>query len=154
MSKYPFVTYNPEGSDGKIQIRRTVPRDHTHQHKLFELVYVVRGTAKRRIQDATIPVAPGDYYVADPFSAHGHEDIQDCEIIGCLFLPEYIDRALADCPSISSLLSHRMLHFGVPVDIPLADRVLHDTDGSVGRIMRKMEREHGEARMGYMEMLR
>ena len=154
MNSYPFVAYDSCGGDGKIQIVRLTPKGFTHQHSYFELVYVLRGTATRKMSDAEIPVSAGDYYVANPLSAHGYEDIRDLEVVNCLFLPEYIDRALTDCPSVSSLLSNRILRFGVPVDIPIADRVFHDTDGSVRRIMKNMEREYAECRTGYMEMLR
>jgi len=154
MKSYPFVSHNTRSGDRKIQILRLFPRQYTHQHIYFELVYVLRGTATRKMPDARIPVSAGDYYVANPLSAHGYEDTQDFEIISCLFLPEYIDRALTDCPSLSSLLSNRILRFGVPVDLPIVDRVFHDTDGSVRRIIKQMEREHIECRTGYMEMLR
>lgn len=152
--EYPFVAHNTCSGDGKIQILRLMPKGFTHQHNYFELVYVLRGTAERKMSDAMIPVSAGDYYVANPLSAHGYENIRDLEVVHCLFLPEYIDRTLTDCPSISSLLSNRILRFGVPVDIPIADRVFHDTDGSVKRIIKNMEREYGDCRTGYMEMLR
>lgn len=151
---YPFVTHDSSGEDGKLQMLRLTPKGFTHQHKYFELVYVLRGTAKRKLTDASISVSAGDYYVANPLSAHGYEDLQDLEVVNCLFLPEYIDRALADCPSISALLTNRTLRFGVPVDISIADRVFHDTDGSVRRIIRNMEREYADCRTGHMEMLR
>lgn len=154
MMNYPFVEHDSRDTHGKIQILRLTPKGFTHQHKYFELVYVLRGTAKRKLSDASIPVSAGDYYVANPLSAHGYEDLQDLEVVNCLFLPEYIDRALTDCPSISALLSNRMLRFGVPVDISIADRVFHDTDGSVGRIVKNMEREYAECHTGHMEMLR
>lgn len=154
MINYPFVEHASGDAGGKIQILRLTPKGFTHQHKYFELVYVLRGTAKRKLSDASIPVSAGDYYVANPLSAHGYEDLQDLEVVNCLFLPEYIDRALTDCPSISALLSNRMLRFGVPVDISIADRVFHDTDGSVGRIVKNMEREYAECHTGHMEMLR
>ena len=151
---YPFVTHDSGGSDGKLQILRLTPKGFTHQHQYFELVYVLRGTAKRRMSDDLVSVSAGDYYVANPRSAHGYADLQDLEVVNCLFLPEYIDRALTDCPSISALLSNRILRFGVPVDISIVDRVFHDTDGSVRRIVRNMEREYAECRTGHMEMLR
>ena len=154
MMNYPFVEHTPQETDGKIQIVRLTPKGFTHQHKYFELVYVLRGTAKRKLSDALIPVSAGDYYVANPLSAHGYEDLQDLEVVNCLFLPEYIDRALTDCPSISALLSNRILRFGVPVDISIADRVFHDTDGTVGRIVKNMEREYADRRTGHMEILR
>lgn len=154
MIPYPFVEHDSRDAHGKIQILRLTPKGFTHQHKYFELVYVLRGTAKRKLSDASVPVSAGDYYVANPLSAHGYEDLQDLEVVNCLFLPEYIDRALTDCPSISALLSNRMLRFGVPVDISIADRVFHDSDGSVGRIVKNMEREYAECHTGHMEMLR
>lgn len=155
MTSYPIVTHSTPCVDGKIQILRiTSPRAHTHQHTFFELIYILRGTAVRTVADARIPVSAGDYYVTNPYSTHGHDDTQGCEIISCLFLPEYIDRALIDCPSISSLLSNRILRFGVPVDIPIADRIFHDTDGSVRRIIKQMEKEYLDGHTGYMELLR
>ena len=154
MVDYPFLPCETGGADGNIQILRLTPKGFTHQHKYFELVYVLRGKATRKLSDAMVPVSAGDYYVANPRSAHGYENLQNLEVIHCLFLPEHINQALEDCPSISSLLSNRILRFGVPMDIPIADRVLHDVDGSVRRIIKSMEREYAEHRTGYMEMLR
>ena len=155
MKNYPFVAHQTYDSDGKIQVLRITPKGFTHQHKYFELVYVLRGTAIRKMsEDVQIPVSAGDYYVANPLSAHGYEDLRDFEVVNCLFLPEYINQALKDCPSLSSLLADRILRFGVPVDLPIADRVFHDTDGSVRRIIKHMEREQTECKTGYMEMLR
>lgn len=151
---YPFVAHDSNDANGKLQIVRLNPKGFTHQHEYFELVYVLRGTAKRKLSDALLSVSAGDYYVANPRSAHGYEELQDLEVVNCLFLPEYIDRALADCPSISALLSNRILRFGVPVDISIADRVFHDGDGSVRRIIRNMEREYADCRTGHTEMLR
>ena len=154
MKDYPFFPQESGEADGNIQILRLTPKGFTHQHKYFELVYVLRGKATRMMADDRIPVSAGDYYVANPRSAHGYEDLQNLEVIHCLFYPEHIHQALKDCPSISSLLSNRILRFGVPMDIPIADRVFHDTDGSVRRIVKSMEREYAERRTGYMEMLR
>lgn len=154
MADYPFIPRETAEAGDNIQILRLTPKGFTHQHKYFELVYVLRGKATRKLSDAMVPVSAGDYYVANPRSAHGYENLQNLEVIHCLFLPEHINQALADCPSLSSLLSNRILRFGVPMDIPIADRVLHDTDGSVRRIIKSMEREYTEHRTGYMEMLR
>ena len=154
MMNYPFVSHNSSGADGKIQMVRLAPKGFLHQHEYFEFVYVLRGTATRKMSDAQIPVSAGDYYVANPLTAHGYEDIRDLEVVNCLFLPEYIDRELTDCPSISSLLSNHVLRFGVPVDIPIADRVFRDTDGMVLKIVKNMEQEYADRRTGYMEILR
>lgn len=154
MNNYPVVSHSSERVDQNIQILRLFPRPFTHQHIYFELVYVLQGSATRKMTDAKIPVSAGDYYVSDPLSAHGYEDIQDFEIISCLFLPESCDTALKGCPSISGLLSNQILRFGVAVDMPIADRVLHDTDGSVKRLFKNMEREYVNRGTGYVEMIR
>lgn len=154
MGHYPLVVHSTEHVDGNIQVLRIFPRAYTHQHSYFELIYVLQGSAVRKMADAQIPVSAGDYYVSNPLSAHGYENAQGFEIISCLFLPESCDQALTDCPSISSLLSNRVLRFGVAVDMPIADRVLHDRDGSVRRLFKKMEREYTERATGYAEMLR
>ena len=154
MTNHPFFPNYSGETDGDIQILRLTPTGFTHQHTYFELVYVLRGTATRKMSDTAVPVSVGDYYVANPRSAHGYENLQGLEVIHCMFLPEHINQALTDCPSISSLLSHRILHFGVPVDIPIADRVFHDTDGAIRRIIKTMEREYAEQPTGYKEMLR
>jgi len=154
MQDYPIVVNGYDETDNKIQVLRITPKGFTHQHKHFELVYVLRGTAIRKMSDVMIPVSAGDYYVANPLTAHGYEDLHNLEVVHFLFLPEHINQALVDCLSISSLLSNRILRFGVPVDTPIADRVFHDSDGTVRHIIKNMEREYMECRKGYMEMLR
>lgn len=154
MVNYPFFPSHSNEAESDIQILRLTPTGFTHQHQYFELVYVLRGSATRKLSDSSIPVSAGDYYVANPRSAHGYENLQDLEVIHCMFLPEHINQALTDCPSISSLLSNQSLRFGVPVDIPIADRVFHDTDGVVRRIIKKMEQEYADRPTGHMEMIR
>jgi AraC-like DNA-binding protein len=148
-------TYREQIGDGQIRMMRLRCRDDApHRHSFFELVYVFRGTTFHHIGDEITQLHAGDYFIIDPGSIHCYQNGNDCHIVNCLFLPEYIDRALADCPSISALLTNRTLRFGVPVDISIADRVFHDTDGSVRRIVRNMEREYAECPTGHMEMLR
>lgn len=125
-----------------------------HRHTFFELVYILRGTATHWVECDSAPLRAGDYFIIDPGSNHCYKDTDDLELVNCLFLPEYIDRALTDCPSLSSLLSNRVLRFGVPVDIQAADRIFYDADGTVGRLIRQMEREYGNQKVGSMELLR
>lgn len=154
VNSYPFVVYSSSGADEKMQIARLFPKAYTHQHTFFEFVYVLQGSAVRQMPDAQVTVSAGDYYVIDPLSAHGYTDIQKFRTIGCLFHPEFIDRALSDCPSLLLLLSNRILRFGIPMDLPISNQVFHDADGSVRRIVQQMEREYTEHATGYMEMLR
>ena len=125
-----------------------------HSHDFFELVYVFGGHAVHQMGDEALSLQAGDYFIIDPGSEHCYRDVDGFEIVNCLFLPEYIDRALVDCPSLSFLLSNQVLRFGVPVDVRIADRRFHDSDGAVGRLIRRMEREYTSKQVGHGELLR
>ena len=155
MNSRTAKTYYTQIGEGQIHMMRIAPHnDEMHRHIFFELVYIVSGTATHYLMEETAQLQPGDYFIVDTGSAHCYRDVRAFQIINCLFLPEYIDRALADCPSLSSLLSNQMLRFGLPVNIQTADRIFHDTTGVVGQIMRTMEQEYAAKGTGYMELLR
>ncbi len=141
--------------DGQIHIMHLHSKgdDRAHRHDFFELVYVLGGYADHFLDDETVPLRPGDYFIVDPGMVHCYRNTRQFEIINCLFFPEYIDRALKDCPSMSSLLSNQALHFGVPVDLRTADRSFHD-DGTVRRLILAMEQEYKDKKVGCMESLR
>lgn len=148
-------TYRDQIGDGQIRMMHLRCRnDEPHRHSFFELVYVLRGTATHYLGDDVTQLHPGEYFIIDTGSVHCYRDVDNCHIVNCLFLPEYIDRALAECPSLSSLLSNQVMHFGVPVDIRAADRVFHDPDGTVRRLIEAMEQEYAAQKTGYMELLR
>ena len=154
MTNYPFVVHREGDQKDKIQIQRYFPSGYTHQHVYFEFIYVLKGTATREMPDGQIPIGAGDYYFSNPRSAHGYSNTQNLEIVSCHFLPEHLDRALSHCPSLPLLLSNQYLRFGVPTELPIADRVFHDADGAVRQIVRQMENEQAEHPTGYLEMLR
>lgn len=126
-----------------------------HSHNFFELVYVVSGQCTHRLGNEQSRIKAGDYFIIDTGSKHSYINTdKKFEIINCLFMPDYIDRALTDCPTLADLLSNKILRFGVPLDICAADRTFHDDDGTVGRLMHKMVKEYEQAATGYMELLR
>lgn len=155
MNTKTFKTYCNEIGEGQIHMMRISPcKDEMHRHVFFELVYIVSGTATHYLMKETVQLQAGDYFIIDTGSIHCYQDVRDFQIINCLFLPEYIDRALIDCPSLSSLLSNQVLRFGIPVNTQTADRIFHDANGVVGRIIRTMEQEYASKGTGYMELLR
>lgn len=156
MSPASIKTYrNQHIGDGQIHMMHIPSHsDVPHRHIFFELTYIVNGRANHYLNGTTVPLRTGDYFFVDIGTVHCYQDAEQLEIINCLFLPEYIDRALADCPSLSSLLTNQILRFGVPVSIHAADRTFHDTDGSVARTMKAMVREYNAQKTGYMELLR
>lgn len=155
MNTAVIQTYQKQIGDGQIHMMHIRPgEDRMHRHAFFELVYIVSGTATHHLGDETTPLRAGDYFIIDTGSVHCYRDTKDFEIVNCLFLPEYVDRALACCPSLSSLLSNQVLRFGVPVDICTADKTFHDSDGTVRQIIKAMEREFAAQQTGYMELMR
>lgn len=155
MPAQQIVTYRDNIRNGQIHMMHLRPEsDQLHCHIFFELVYIVSGTATHRLGEESARIRAGDYFIIDTGSAHCYQDTEDFEIVNCLFLPAYIDRALADCASLSSLLSNQAVRFGVPVDMPIADRTFRDTDGCVKRLMRIMEQEYTNGQTGCMELLR
>lgn len=141
--------------DGHIRMMHLHQRDRElHRHTFFELVYVLKGSATHWLEGDQVSLGAGDYFIIDPGSTHCYRETRDFVIVNCLFLPEYIDRALEDCPSLSSLLSNQVLRFGVPVEIKTSDRILHDEDNRVGKLIRLMEQEYAARKTGFMELLR
>lgn len=140
---------------GQIHMMRLSQKDmELHNHSFFELVYVVAGQCEHQLENEHTRLKAGDYFIIDTGSEHSYQKTKGLEIINCLFMPDYIDRALADCPTLASLLSNKVLRFGVPVDIKAADRIFHDSDGTVGRLMHRMVAEYDKKGTGYMELLR
>ena len=126
-----------------------------HSHNFFELVYVVSGQCTHLLGNEQSRIKAGDYFIIDTGSKHSYINTdKKFEIINCLFMPDYIDRALTDCPTLAALVSNQVLRFGVPMTVQAADRIYHDTDGTVGRLMTAMVDEFEKRRVGYMELLR
>ena len=141
---------------GQIHMMHLFQADiELHSHNFFELVYVVSGQCTHRLGNEQSLIKAGDFFIIDTGSEHSYINTnKKFEIINCLFMPDYIDRALVDCPTLADLLSNKVLRFGVPLDICAADRTFHDDDGTVGRLMHKMMAEYEAKRTGYMELLR
>lgn len=148
-------TYSKQIGDGQIRIMHLHSHsDKLHRHEFFELVYVLQGTALHRLEGSAAKLHQGEYFIIDTGTVHCYEEVEGLEIVNCLFLPEYIDRALKDCPTLAALLSNQTMRFGVMLDVKAADRVFRDEDGSVRKLILQMEQEYSSGKTGYMELLR
>lgn len=139
-----------------VSIRRLSPRsDDLHAHDFLELVYVMHGSARHRLGLESYPVSAGDYFIVDLGTFHCYYDTADFVIVNCLFTPDYVDRALSRCASLSALLSNTLRQFGISALSPRpADRIYHDESGTVRRLVEAMEREYAQREAGYVEMVR
>lgn len=140
----------------KISLRRLKPsEDSLHGHDFFELVYVVKGTASHQLGAHTHRLEAGDYFIMDLGSFHCYRENRDFTIVNCLFAPEYVDRAMMNCPSLSALLSNKMRQFGAqPGMFNAADRIYRDETGYIRSLVESMESEYARKETGYLEMVR
>lgn len=149
------MSYLKEHGDGNIHLMHIAqPDNNLHPHTFFELVYVVKGTAIHVLEQTQMSITAGDYFIVDPGSSHCYANTRHLEIVNCLFMPEYIDRALVHTPSLSALLKSQIMRFGIIMELQAADRVFHDEDGAVWQLIRLMEQEYQHKHTGYTELLR
>lgn len=140
----------------KIYVQRIMPmEDSLHGHEFFELVYVMKGTSVHHLGARTHNLSEGDYFIMDLGSFHCYQENRDFTIVNCLFAPEYVDRALLNCPSLSALLSNEIRQFGArPGMLNAADRIYRDDTGRIRSLIESMEREYADRETGYLEMMR
>ncbi|MCG7409963.1 AraC family transcriptional regulator [Paenibacillus sp. ACRRX] len=80
----PFKVYRWNRAGGSI-------RDHTHDY--FQIWYVVKGEFIHTINQHTYSMVKGNIFVIPPYAVHRVDLVpgQDIDIIGCEFLPHFID---------------------------------------------------------------
>lgn len=142
--------------ENKLCVMRVTTADsRLHDHEFLELAYVMHGSAVHQMGTQTSVIREGDFLLVDFGSLHGYRGGQELEIVNCLFAPEYVDRALVNCPSLQAVLSTSLRQFGGDAlkEGP-ADCIMHDDDGTIRRLMAAMLREYEEKQPGYLEIVR
>jgi AraC-like DNA-binding protein len=142
--------------ENKLCVMRDISTySRLHDHEFLELAYVLHGSAEHQMGTQTSTIREGDFLMVDLGSLHGYRGGQELEIINCLFAPEYVDRALVNCPSLQAVLSTSLRQFGGDTlgDGP-ADCIMHDTDGTIRPLMEAMLREYEQKQPGYLEIVR
>lgn len=126
-----------------------------HDHHFFELAYVISGTAKHELNGTPGTLQPGDYFFIDFGSSHSFEEVQDLDLINCLFLPEFIDETLQGCKSLNTLLQACMIRYHqLTIGESWADRIFHDQDGQIGQLLMGMVAEYKNKKLGSTEIFR
>ena len=140
----------------KLTIKPFVQDDiQVHDHNCFELAYVTGGHASQTLNGVTCTVREGDYFIIDHGSCHSYHDCRDFTLINCLFLAEIIDHTLTGRHSFDELLRvcliryHRQYFGKTP-----ANRIFHDTDGRIHRLLLGMQQEYEKRDTGYLEIIR
>ena len=142
--------------ENKLFVARDVSEySRLHDHEFLELAYVLHGSAEHQMGTQISTIQEGDFLMVDLGSLHGYHNGQQLEIINCLFAPEYVDRALANCPSLQAVLSTSLRQFGGDLlGGGPADCIMHDSDGTIRRLMEAMLLEYEQKQPGYLEIVR
>jgi len=153
-SVLPRIPAHAHLDGDKLKIQRIYPAvDHLHGHDFLELVYVMQGSSLHQLGTETQPVRAGDFFIVDFGSYHRYLETKDFQIVNCLFAPEYVDRMLVHCPSLSDLIQHRRLDARILQADP-ANRIYHDDSGHIRALFEAMEQEYAAKPVGYAEMIR
>ncbi len=127
-----------------------------HNHRFFELVYVVSGTAVHKTDTDVREITVGDYMFMDYSTFHEYKAVtDDFAVINCLFLSKCIDKSLNDCTDFNQLLKsyHLRLNKVVLYDAPI-NRFFRDESGDIGRILHRMCEERTARKTGYVDYMR
>lgn len=126
-----------------------------HNHRFFELVYIIEGSAYHTLAGQTVKVGRGDYFIVDYGSSHDYSRSSQLKIMNCLFLPELIDQTLSDCRSIDELMNRCLIRYYKKFSsYTPADQIFKDEDGKVFQLLLDMQQEYEERLAGADEVLR
>lgn len=126
-----------------------------HRHNFFELAYVTGGQATHVLDERSMTVREGDYFIVDYGTIHSYTESRDFSLINCLFLPEIIDSTLKDCKAFNELMEVCLVryykqYFGRTA----VNRIFHDEDGRILRLLLGIQEEYQEKSTGYTEIFR
>ena len=149
-------TLELEGHAEKLVMMNLAQQDiQDHDHHFFELAYVTGGTAEHALNGRHSFLKKGDYFIIDYGSSHRYENCRELTLINCLFLPEIIDETLEGCQSLEQLLHACLIrYYRMTVGESWADRIFHDEDGRVGKLLAGMVEEYGKKELGCEEIFR
>lgn len=128
-----------------------------HDHAFLELMYVLSGKAIHTIAGETTTVEKGDYYVIDYRTAHSYRSVgrEPFVVFNCLFLPAFIDPALAETHSFNGVLQHYLIRMSRAAShAPRPIYRFRDEGGAVKELLLRMTEEIEEKAVGYLEVLR
>ena len=128
-----------------------------HEHNFLELAYVLEGSAIHTIDDVSMTISPGDYFIVDYGVRHKYEKLGKgrFELINCLFLPQLIDETLHNCRRFEEVANHYQINLNFRnLEESPTKFLYHDTDGHVLELLKRMKNECEQKPMGFQEVMR
>ncbi|WP_019423065.1 AraC family transcriptional regulator [Paenibacillus sp. OSY-SE] len=143
----PCKMYKLDQSTGSIW-------DHTHDY--IQIWYVLKGEFKHTINHRTYNMVKGNLFVIPPFAVHRVEMIpgQDMEVIGCEFLPHFINERFEkadwskDCFDFSYLEQFLIDEEQITPKVVLTG----EADMEVSRLLEEMLAEYRQSKR-YFELV-
>lgn len=144
-----------EASDKLAVIPRKQGNVKLHSHDCFELAYITEGSTTHTLDGKAETVHKGAYYIIDLGSVHGYTNSENIHIVNCLFLAEIVDASLTNCCSFDELIRVCMIHYYKQyLGLTPVNRIFYDEDGTILELLREMEKEYANRKVGYQEVLR
>lgn len=126
-----------------------------HSHDCFELAYITEGSTTHTLDGKTETVYKGAYYIIDHGSIHGYTNSENIHIVNCLFLAEIIDASLTNCSSFDELIRVCMIrYYKQYLGLTPVNRIFYDEDGTILKLLKEMEKEYANRKIGYQEVFR
>jgi len=153
-----FGDYVREGDP--IWVQRSSHGRHNliaeHGHDCFELVFVVYGEGRHKINRDYYDVRAGDVFVILPQENHLYFDMEKTglEIINCLFLAETVRKTLPDATNALLSLPYVSSFYGERPDLPRKQSLDARQSGLVLAILERMIEELKDRSPGYETIVR
>lgn len=129
-----------------------------HGHRFFlEFTYVLQGRANHVIDGVSSIISKGDYFIVDYKTKHRYTQMGDTPfiVVNCLFVPQLIDQTLNNCQRFEEVINNYLINFDF---CQLKERptnlVLHDSDGHIWKMVRRLCEEYEHKEIGYLESMR
>lgn len=129
-----------------------------HSHPFFELVYVLSGHAIHHLDNTTMVLEPGDYFLIDLNNVHGYNACSgsgEFAIVNCMFMPDFIDPILKNAVDFRSMINKYPTPFSYcTFDKDPTQRVYHDDSGQLSSLVLMMHQEYLQKKPGYLDIIR
>lgn len=129
----------------------------SHSHDFFELVYIREGEISHVIEGKKHHVKKGNYFIINTNDKHWYEAVSniDCQIINCLFYPEFIDITMKYCKNFSQLIESYLIKFNQSIlSFNPTMHLFYDSDGNIKFLIESIMREWENKKRGYTELAR
>lgn len=129
--------------------------DRMHSHNYFEAVYIRKGVANHLLDDKSIKVSAGDFFIIDYGTKHMFEveDGKSIEIVNVIFKPEMVDLSLKGCQSFEQLCQNFFIRLNV-ISSSGSYYFCKDQNEVLKNIITKMIFEFRDNSIGKNELLR